>query len=142
MHDSKQEMNFLACPSNISELMYADDTLLVGVHDNLLQSYMTTIGRVGAEYGLSFNWSKLEVLPVRATTAIYKPDGTAVQNKDSMLYLGSSLSADGRAGSELNRRLGMARADFSTLARVWKHASISRRRKLQILNACIISKLS
>ena len=47
----------------------------------------------------------------------------------------------GRIGSELSRRLGQAHADFRTLQRVWSHAAISRPRKVQIYNACIVSKL-
>ena len=81
------------------------------------------------------------MLPVRTTAAILKPDGSAVAVKDSLLYLGSSLDADGRNGSEVSRRLGMAKADFSTLSKVWAHSSLSRSRKLDILRSCIESKL-
>ena len=69
------------------------------------------------------------------------PDGSAVKSKSSMVYLGSSLSCDGRASTELNRRLGLARADFESLSRVWAHSTIGRRKKLRIFDACVISKL-
>jgi len=58
-----------------------------------------------------------------------------------MVYLGSLLAADGQIGTELARRLGMAMADFEALERVWKHASISKSRKIKIYNACVLQKL-
>ena len=58
-----------------------------------------------------------------------------------MIYLGGLLTDDGTITSELSRRVGMAYSDFSSLPRVWSHANITRKRKIQIFNACIISKL-
>ena len=70
------------------------------------------------------------------------PNGGDIPSKESLVYLGSTLHADGRSGSEINRRLGMARADFDAVSRIWGHASISRSRKLKIFEACILSKLA
>ena len=102
---------------------------------------MTAIAAAGANYGLKFNWKKLEVLPVRCDASIATPDGGLVKQKDSIVYLGCVLSADGTVGPELSRRLGAARAEFDTLSRVWSHAAISPRRKIQIFEACVVSKL-
>ena len=131
LHDAKGGLAQSAL-SDLSELVYADNTLLAGVSEESLQTFMTAIGDIGAEYVLSFMWKKLEVLPVRTTAAILKPDGSTVAVKDSLLYLGSSLDADGRNGSEL----------ISTLSKVWAHSSLSRPRKLDILRSCIESKLT
>ena len=78
---------------------------------------------------------------MRTRVHIQKPDGTEVASKDQMKYLGSMLSADGGIGSELGRRIGLAKADFEALRRVWAHASLSRNRKLEIFNSCIVAKL-
>jgi len=43
--------------------------------------------------------------------------------------------------SELNRRIGAARGDFRTLAKVWKHSNLSRDRKLKIFSSLIESRL-
>lgn len=51
------------------------------------------------------------------------------------------LSADGRLGAELGRRLGMAKAEFDILSRVWKHASLTVAKKLRVFEACVVSKL-
>ena len=44
-------------------------------------------------------------------------------------------------GLEINRRLGLARADFSALTRVWRHSSLPVGPKIRIFNACVASQL-
>ena len=48
---------------------------------------------------------------------------------------------DGKADSEISRRLGQATGLFRNLQQVWSHASISTGRKLRIFEACVITKL-
>ena len=122
--------------------MYADDTLLIGTDSDVLQTFMDSIAAAGKQYGLSFNWKKLELLRVRTSAKILTETGEQLKTKDSMIYLGSLLSADGKIASELARRLGAAQSEFSSLARVWKHSSLSRPKKIRIFDACICSKLS
>ena len=122
-------------------LLYADDTLILEGNEAVVQTYMENIAAVGKEYGLTFNWSKLELLRVRHEGHVRLPSGTNVKEKDVMVYLGGILSADGRISSELSRRLGAAAADFSQLETVWKHANISRAQKVRICSACVVEKL-
>ena len=58
-----------------------------------------------------------------------------------MLYLGTTIAADGMVGSELNRRLGRAWAEFCKLRRFWKRVCISLTRKLEVFNAVVVSTL-
>ena len=125
----------------INDLVYADDTLLIDVDANVLETFMNCIAEVGKEYGMSFNWSKLEMLPIRMSAQISRPDGEDIKTKDSMLYLGSLLAADGRITSELARRLGMAHSDFQLLDRIWRHSTLNRSKKIRIFDACICTKL-
>ena len=52
--------------------------------------------------------------------------------KESLLYLGSFLCNNGSIRSELNRRLGAARAEFEILCRVWNHAVLPKAEKNRI----------
>ena len=58
-----------------------------------------------------------------------------------MTYLGATLYADGGLKKELNRKLGLAWADFSKLSRLWNHASLDRHRKIRIYKSVVISRL-
>ena len=68
--------------------------------------------------------------------------GADVRQRESMVYLGASLSADGRVDSEVARRIGAARADFRTLQRVWAHASLAVKDKVRSYKACVVSSLT
>ena len=93
-------------------------------------------------YGLEPNWEKTLHLQIRHNGDIFTPQGTPVKVVTSAVYLGSLLRADGRTGASTARRIGEARATFDSLKTVWKHANITRQRKLYIFNACVATKLT
>ena len=41
---------------HLSELIYADDTLIVGVSDEYVREMMESVRVAGGNYGLAFNW--------------------------------------------------------------------------------------
>ena len=51
------------------------------------------------------------------------------------------MDTSGSIQSELNRRIGLAYADFKALARIWNHANLTREWKYRIYTACILTKL-
>ena len=67
--------------------------------------------------------------------------GDLVTDDGSLTYLGGLLTGDGRADSELSRRIGMATGDFRCLQKFWGHAGIGRKRKLELFHALVVSKL-
>ena len=81
------------------------------------------------------------MVQVKCISELKDTDGQPIVCQDDMVYLGSIVSADGRVGRELARRLGAANAQFRLLDRFWRHAAISRKRKVQILNATVVPKL-
>ena len=147
LHDAKQKMinnaaSKLSSEVFVNELVYADASLLADDNQEVPQEYIAYVTEAGREYDLSFNWKKLELLPVRASAKIRKPDGTLVKPAESMLYLGSLSAADGKITSELDRRMGMAQNDFAAFEKVWKHSALSRKKKSFIFNSCICSMLA
>ena len=57
-----------------------------------------------------------------------------------MHYLGASLAADGFCDNELSRRIGMAKADFRSLMKVWRHSNLPWQRKLHVYASLVESK--
>ncbi len=140
IYDAKSQLRTQVGHVEADELLYADDTLLMDRSGGHAQAYMQCVHELGMEYGLSFNWGKLEVMTVGCADVIAKPDGSPVKHKQSMVYLGSLLSEDGYIDAELGRRIGAARADFDALSRVWRHAKVLRSDKVRIFDACVMSK--
>ena len=138
--------DILQAPLSINNLIYADDTLLIDNSAESVQKYMEVIISVGMEYGLEINWDKVDVLGVRCHPKLQQTNGTCIQQKDSIQYLGALISADGCIQSELNRRIGMAASDFKVLHILWTHTDVSNRKNTKYLlrafsrNCCTVSK--
>ena len=126
---------------SLAELLYADDTLLLSVSTSTLERFLAAVSKAGATYGLELHWGKLQLLRIRSESPVRRPDGSCIDSKEDISYLGTSLHGDGRVERELARRLGVAHADFRSLMRLWGHTSVSRSRKLQVFRAVISSRL-
>ena len=87
------------------------------------------------------HWGKLQLIKVRCSTAVHRPDMTSIDPQSNLLYLGSLVSDDGRISSELARRLGMAAGEFRKLSRLWGHSHLGRTRKIEIFRAVVVSIL-
>ena len=83
----------------------------------------------------------MKVLPVGCEAAIPKPDGKFITQKGSIVYLGGILSGNSSIGPELGRRIGVAKSEFDTLARIWLHSTLTAQRRIKICDACVLSKL-
>ena len=125
----------------LAELLYADDTLLLSVSPASLQRFLAAISETGAKYGLELHWGKFQLLQIRTADTVCRPDGSAINSKSEITYLGCTVSEDGRISGELARRLGIAGKEFNELQRVWKHSSLGRARKLHIFKSLVVSKL-
>ena len=124
----------------LEEIFYVDDTLLIGREPKQVQEYLNCIASEGRKYGLMLNCDKFEMMQINNTTKIIAPDGTEIAAADNMKYLGALLTKTGNVQSELGRRIGLAKQEFSNLDAVWKRPSITKERKLQIFRSRAISK--
>jgi hypothetical protein len=126
---------------DLADIAFADDTLLIGVSCPHISEYLAAVEISGRRFGMELHHDKFQLLQVNADGLVHLPSGTAVPASPSMGYLGTTLAEDGRIRSELGRRIGIARADFDTLSRVWSHSALGRKRKLSICHALVESKL-
>jgi hypothetical protein len=124
----------------LAHLLYADDTLLLGVSEESVQRFLTVVAEEGASYGLQLHWGKLQQMNVRCEAHLRRPDGTDIEPQEQMTYLGSIISSDGRVHRELVKRLGLAQSTFRELARLWRHSSLGRQKKLRLFNALVVPR--
>ena len=80
----------------LSELLYADDTLLLGTSGPALSVFLRAVAETGAEYGMSLHVGKTQLIKERSNEDVLAPTGAKLPSKDSMIYLGGLLSNDGR----------------------------------------------
>ena len=126
---------------SLEEVLYADDTLVIGACGRHVEEYMATIESCGHHYGLEIHWGKGQGLTACTDAAVHDPSGNCIQPSDSMLYLGAMVHSNGRAHTEVGRRIGAAAKDFKQLSAVWKHSSLKLTRKVELLDSMVLSKL-
>ena len=125
----------------LSELVYADDTMLLACADEHLEEYLRAVQAAGRDYGLELHMGKSQLMSVNSPCRVRTPQGPDIPTRTEMVYLGTVLCSDGTSGKELSRRIGMAKATFSSLATVGKHASLTQVRKLELYKALVESRL-
>ena len=99
------------------------------------------IPEAGAIFGLSANWENAVAMPTTGFCPINEPNGTLMQCKSALVYLSGLLDATGNLHAKLNRGLGAARTDFTTLENVWHQLCSTPQRKFQISDAYAESQL-
>jgi len=140
-HLLQQDHGIVLSHGEISDLIYADDILLVGMDMEVVEKYLACIVTIGLQNGLEMNWQKVELLNIKCSQPLARPDGQVVESKDAFMYLGSKGAADGDVTSELARRLGMAQGNFSRLHQVWCHSGLSTKERCRVYLSCVVSKL-
>ena len=60
------------------EVLYADDTLLVGVQPELVEEFARVVEAEGGKYGMTLHWGKTQVLSVATEERLKMPDCSIV----------------------------------------------------------------
>ena len=121
--------------------LYADDTLILADCSAHAQELLDGIARVGSRFGLSLHPDKFQLLRMNCSDKLVGPDGREIQSSDKIVYLGATLHETGDIKSELSKKFGQAWADFSQMLRLWNHSSVSLRRRIEIFQSFITSRL-
>ena len=72
---------------------------------------------------------------------ILSSQGVEIDEKRSLSYLGAVIDGHGRLDSEISCKMGAAKADFKELSKLWNHANVPVKDKLQFFHSLIMSKL-
>ena len=104
----------------LPDIVYADDTLLLATSDGHLQEFLSRDADGGKLYSMELHWDKFQLLSVQCRACIRTPRGEHIESAPGINYLGAVVTHIGLPGHELGRRIGIAKADFIDLHKVWK----------------------
>ena len=88
-----------------SELLYADDTLLVGKSALQLETLLHTLETTAGEYGLTLNSSKSVHIPINSSRRITFASGLPVPKEYDITYLGAKFASSQDPHLEVNTRI-------------------------------------
>jgi len=126
----------------LADLVYADDTLLIGISKAHLQEYRHAVSAAGERYGMEMHVGKFQMISTpRAPFTVETPDGAQVAAKPSMEHLGAVLHGSGCADHEVSRRIAIATGDFDLLDKTWAHSVLTWKQKLSVYTSRVESKL-
>ena len=104
---------------NITNLRYADDTVLLAESQEDLQRLLDVMVAESERKGLSINCKKTESMVIskkkEAPTCNLKVKDKIVKQVSAFNYLGSTVTEDSRCVSEVKRRIALAKSAFSKL---------------------------
>ncbi|GFO35233.1 endonuclease-reverse transcriptase [Plakobranchus ocellatus] len=127
--------------SNINNLRYADDTVLIAENEKDLQQLLDIVKEESEKKGLELNRKKTEVMVVSRKQELpiinIYIKGTRLKQKDQFKYLGSLISSDGRNNSEVASRIAQAKTNFQKMKTVLTNKNISIRTRRRALECYI-----
>ena len=122
-------------------MTYADDTAVVSRCPVAAQGYLHCLIKTAACFGLQPHWGKTVHLRVGHCRDIAATDDTIIKVAESSIYLGSHLHSQGDHQHAISRRIGEAAATLNKLDEVWRRGGITTQRKVDIFEACVLTKL-
>ena len=131
--------------TQIDNLRYADDTVLLADSDENLQNMMNKVNEVGKLYDMKVNAKKTKAMVISRNENKLKVHvkvyGTVVEQVGSFNYLGQTVTDDRRCVDEIKKRIGIAKTTFSKMKDVLKSTKIPLNMRKIILQCYVWSTL-
>ena len=99
---------------NISNLRYADDTILMAESEELLKSLLMKVKEESEKVGLELNIQKTKIMASGPITS-WEIDGETVEIVSNFILGGSKITADGDCSHEIKRCLLLGRKVMTNL---------------------------
>ena len=123
------------------EILYADDTLLIGDNTRVLNLLVAAIEKHSSRYGMKLNKDKCLYINMNTKAKIKFGDKKEMKNAEEATYLGSAMSRKHLTRKEIEARISSALGTVKKLRLFYKKTKCSEAWKLQVYNAVIISRL-
>ena len=121
---------------NISNLRYADDTILMAESEEELKSLLMKVKVESEKVGLRLNIQKTKIMASGPITS-WEIDGETMERVSDFIFLGSKLTADGDCSHETRRRLLLGRKVMTNLDSIFKSRDITLPKKVHLVKAVV-----
>lgn len=132
------------CGRRVSNLRFADDTLLIANNPEELLEFLRRLEEVSREYGLKINAVKTKVMIIDRDNESQRQPGRIgnFEVVDKFVYLGAMIHKSGSCEFEIRRRIEIARSAMIKMMKIWKDRNITRKTKISLVNALIFPVFS
>ena len=140
LRNLEQERGLKVGGHNITNIRYADDTILIAESEKDLQRLLDVVVRESDKRGLSLNYKKTECMVISKKGGIpcsLKINNNQIEQATSINYLGTTITDDARGEQEIKRRIALAKSTFSKLENILKNKKMKMKTRLRVLNCYV-----
>ena len=145
IHDNiEHKLSIWGAPDQMAwwEMIYADDTMLIGKRAREINILIAEIEKQSSKYNLKLNYKKCNYVAMNGKAHIHFSDGKPMTEVEKATYLGGEINNNAGRLSELNNRINKALVTCNRLKTFWSKTNCSYKWKLQVYNAIIVSQLT
>ena len=121
---------------NISNLRYADHTILIAENKEKLKSLLMNLKEESEKVGLKLNIQKTKIMASGPITS-WEIDGETVKTVSDFISLGSKITADGDCSHEIKRCSLLGRKVMTNLDSIFKSRNITLPTKVHLVKAMV-----
>ena len=122
---------------NISNLRYADDTILMAESEEELKSLWMKVKEESEKVGLNLNIQKTKIMASGPITS-WEIDGEIVETVSDFIFGGGSkITADGDCSHEIKKRLLLGRKVMTNLDSILKSRDITLSTNVRLVKAMV-----
>uniref|UniRef100_A0A8D8VC16 Craniofacial development protein 2 n=1 Tax=Cacopsylla melanoneura TaxID=428564 RepID=A0A8D8VC16_9HEMI len=139
------EEGILLNGERISNIRYADDTVLMANTPQQLQNLIDRVARASATYNMKLNTSKTKIMIVKKRPGIcryvFNVEGEPLEQVSSYKYLGTYVNQDWGHKHEIKIRIEMARTSFNRMRPVLCNMHLNLNTRIRVLKCYVFSVL-
>ena len=121
--------------TNIDNLRYADDTILMAESEEELKSLLMKVKEESEKVGLKLNIQKTKIMSSGPITS-WEMDGETMEAVPDFIFLISKITADGDCSHEIKRPVLLGRKPMTNLDSTLKSRDISLLTNVHLLKLC------
>ena len=122
--------------TNINNLRYADDTILMAESEEELRSLLMKVKEESEKAGLKLSIQKTKIMAICPITS-WQIDGETMNIVTDFIFGGSRITEDGDCSHEIKRRLLLGRKAMTNLYSLLKSRDITLPTKVHLVKATV-----
>ena len=126
----------------LDDIDFANDVALLSHATRQMQDKSDDLDVTSKKLGLGIHTVKSKVMRnSRVADTGVSPNGNLLEFVDIFCYLGSMVDSTGGTEADIKARIGKARTAFTQLKKIWRSSVISRKTKMRLFNALVMTVL-
>ena len=142
----EEEPGVLIGGNNINNIRYADDGAGVATSEARLQNILNKIVEGSKKIGLQINIKKTKCMVIskkkRTPRCNLWIGNEKIEQVSQFNYLGSTINSESKCGTDIKKRIGIAKTAFEKMSNLFLNSRITIKTKLRLLDCYVFSTLT